>query len=229
LLSQNPQITFTIGNDVSFDEQMVEITLPYAAFDLEVSAPIVNSTTKYFPLKRAANDSQYTLGRTFLQEAYLTADYERGNFSVSPCIWDANAQADIVTIHSKNRTTVPTTSPSSSPGGPHSGSHLSIALGVTIGVLAFLCLLTALIWFLVRKRKTMPEEPAVGVPELGAEHKMPFEKPADEQRLEADSKHYYPHFEADSGALYELPASEPAAFEMHTPRRLSLNQEAEAP
>jgi hypothetical protein len=29
----------------------------------------VKNTTSYFPLKRAANDTQYTLGRAFLQEA----------------------------------------------------------------------------------------------------------------------------------------------------------------
>jgi hypothetical protein len=29
----------------------------------------VSNQTRYFPLQRAANDTQYTLGRTFLQEA----------------------------------------------------------------------------------------------------------------------------------------------------------------
>jgi hypothetical protein len=49
----------------------VDIVLPYAAFDLEASYPLVRHPTRYFPLKRAANDSQYTLGRAFLQEAYV--------------------------------------------------------------------------------------------------------------------------------------------------------------
>lgn len=49
---------------------------------------------------RAANDSQYTLGRTFLQEAYLIADYERRNFSISQCSWVENANQDIRAIRS---------------------------------------------------------------------------------------------------------------------------------
>ena len=68
LLSQNASITFEIGNDVSAGPT-VNITLPYAAFDLEIGYPHVTKNQSYFPLRRAANDTQYTLGRTFLQEA----------------------------------------------------------------------------------------------------------------------------------------------------------------
>ncbi|MCJ1444194.1 MAG: hypothetical protein MMC23_004695 [Stictis urceolatum] len=35
-----------------------------------------------FPLRRAANATQYTLGRSFLRAAYLVADYERRQFSI---------------------------------------------------------------------------------------------------------------------------------------------------
>ena len=68
LVKQNASLSFVLGNDAQGGET-VNITFPYAAFDLQVEYPIVNSTTHYFPLRRAANDSQYTLGRTFLQEA----------------------------------------------------------------------------------------------------------------------------------------------------------------
>jgi len=68
LQSQNASVSFVLGNDVN-GGATVNITLPYAAFDLQVGTPIVNSTQNYFPLRRAANDTQYTLGRTFLQEA----------------------------------------------------------------------------------------------------------------------------------------------------------------
>lgn len=67
LTSRNPNFTFVLGNSES-GGSTVSISLPYAAFDLEVSSPIVNTTTKYFPLKRG-NDTTYTLGRAFLQEA----------------------------------------------------------------------------------------------------------------------------------------------------------------
>lgn len=73
LLAQNANITFQIRTvrTNSKSDQTVNITLPYASFDLEVSYPIVESSSSYFPIRRAANQSQYTLGRTFLQEAFV--------------------------------------------------------------------------------------------------------------------------------------------------------------
>jgi Eukaryotic aspartyl protease len=68
LLQINANITFTLGNSISGGET-VDISLPYASFDLTAEYPLVTNTSQYFPLKRAADDGQYTLGRTFLQEA----------------------------------------------------------------------------------------------------------------------------------------------------------------
>lgn len=68
LLAQNATVDFTLGNGIS-GGQTVDITLPYASFDLIAKYPLVNNTSNYFPLKRASNETQYTLGRTFLQEA----------------------------------------------------------------------------------------------------------------------------------------------------------------
>ena len=65
LQAQNATVTFTIGNTI----QSVNISMPYAAFDLIAEYPLVTNRTRYFPLMRATNQSQYTLGRTFLQEA----------------------------------------------------------------------------------------------------------------------------------------------------------------
>lgn len=66
LLDMNPSLTFTLsdskGSTIGFE-------LPYAAFDLTATFPVITNDTKYFPLKRAQNDTQYTLGRVFLQEA----------------------------------------------------------------------------------------------------------------------------------------------------------------
>ena len=68
LIRQDASVSFILGNEVE-GGSTVNITLPYAAFDMTVGAPIVNTSQPYFPLRRAANDSQYTLGRTFLQES----------------------------------------------------------------------------------------------------------------------------------------------------------------
>lgn len=70
LQQQNASVTFMLGNDISGGAS-IKISLPYDAFDLQVGPPIVNTTSKYFPLRRADNDTQYTLGRAFLQESYV--------------------------------------------------------------------------------------------------------------------------------------------------------------
>ena len=82
LLKSNPSVTLSVGIQ-TLGGPTVDISLPYAAFDLQASSPYYSNATNYFPLRRAANESQYTLGRTFLQEAYIIVDYERSNFSVN--------------------------------------------------------------------------------------------------------------------------------------------------
>ncbi len=69
LLEQNASVTFTIGQTTAAGGKIMNITLPYASFDLKATPPFVNKTTNYFPLQRANDPTQYTLGRTFLQEA----------------------------------------------------------------------------------------------------------------------------------------------------------------
>ena len=68
LTKKNPSITLQIGNNET-STSTVNITLPYASLDLKATPPLVTDPTNYFPLKRAMNESQYTLGRVFLQEA----------------------------------------------------------------------------------------------------------------------------------------------------------------
>lgn len=68
LLVRNPNITFTLGNTAS-GGPTVDIALPYISFDLEATSPVVTQRSRFFPLRRATNSSQHTLGRTFMQEA----------------------------------------------------------------------------------------------------------------------------------------------------------------
>lgn len=72
LLKQNPSITFQLSNNAD-PGPAVNITLPYASFDLEVKAGYnsgVSNNSRYFPLRQASQGAeQYTLGRTFLQES----------------------------------------------------------------------------------------------------------------------------------------------------------------
>lgn len=161
LQKQNTSLTFTLAATLA-DTVGVNITFPYAAFDLEVSYPLVNTTQRYFPLHRADNDTQYTLGRVFLQEAYLTVDYGRSNFSVSQRTWELNAPKHTVNILPQNATdssgtgngtgTVPTVTAKAA-----KTSIGAIVGGIIAGVAAIAALAFG-IWFFLRHRRRAAEE-----------------------------------------------------------------------
>lgn len=123
LLEQDASLTFTLGNSVNITER-VDVTLPYAAFDLITDYPLSLTPSRYFPLMRATNDSQYTLGRTFLQEAYLIADYERSSFTISQCDWRPTSQQPKIVAIKPDSSTL-----------PHKSDHVStkIIVGSAIG------------------------------------------------------------------------------------------------
>lgn len=74
LQAVNPQITLTLGDSLTGGDT-VNIVLPFGALALPATYPFTPKDTFYFPLKAAANDSQITLGRAFLQEAYVHPAY----------------------------------------------------------------------------------------------------------------------------------------------------------
>lgn len=82
LQNLNPSVTFSLGSKAT-GSQAVNITLPYGAFDLQASNPIYPNGTNYFPLRQAADESTYTLGRAFFQEAYLLVDYEAKTYLIN--------------------------------------------------------------------------------------------------------------------------------------------------
>lgn len=147
LTSLNPSVTFTIGSS-NTGGQTVAITLPYGAFDLQLEFPNVVNTSYYFPLKRAANDTQYTLGRTFLQEAYLIADYDKSNFTIAPCIWDQNK------VSTSSIKSIVSDSSNTSAGSGSSTNVGAIAGGVVGGVVALVAIVAAVLFWLRRKKQT---------------------------------------------------------------------------
>jgi hypothetical protein len=70
LLDSNAEVSFRLS-DVESGGDTVSIKLPYSAFGLTAEYPLVENNSHYFPLKRANSSAQYTLGRVFLQEAYV--------------------------------------------------------------------------------------------------------------------------------------------------------------
>lgn len=148
LLAKNPSITFSLGNS----SQSVDIVLPYAAFDLTAGFPYIDDVTtkvKYFPLRRALNSTQYTLGRTFFQEAYVIADYERQNFSISQCDFNARATENLVAILPlEGDPTLPT---KKTPIAIIAGAAAGGALIIGLALLYFF-------WWRPRQRRKRPSE-----------------------------------------------------------------------
>lgn len=145
LLAQNASITFTLGNSDS-GGQTIDITLPYDSFDLQAQPPFTSNATRYFPLQRAANDTQYTLGRTFLQETYLIVDWERSNFSLSQCLFDpGNSQEKLISIKSVNATSTSQDAASS--------NTKTIGIGVGVAVAVVLLVGGFGAFFVLQKRK----------------------------------------------------------------------------
>lgn len=145
LTTQNASVIFRLSNSTSGSGPLVDITLPYAAFDLTMEYPLVRNTTRYFPLARAANESQYTLGRTFLQEAYVIADYERRNFSIFQCSWVENAQQDIKSI------LMPVNATDSGASTPLSPSGKA---GIAVGTVAAVSAVISVLYFFVFRRRS---------------------------------------------------------------------------
>ncbi|KXS94286.1 hypothetical protein AC578_6799 [Pseudocercospora eumusae] len=53
-----------------------------AKLQIELS-PEAFGNFSYFPLRRAADNTQFVLGRTFFQETCITVDWTRGNYTLS--------------------------------------------------------------------------------------------------------------------------------------------------
>jgi hypothetical protein len=148
---ENAQLTFTFTlSDIQSSGDDVNITLPYDAFDLQMTFPAIpgtsygatNSSAYYFPLKQATNEAQYVIGRAFLQEAYIITDYERNTFSVHQAIHIADPIG--------NTSIVSITRPSdSSLSPPPTSSKKGLSKGAIIGIVITAAMLVAILCFVI--------------------------------------------------------------------------------
>lgn len=137
-----PTLTFALGASTT-GGIITRFDFPYAAFDLQGQYPVFPNATRYFPIRRAANDSQYTVGRVFLQETYLTVDSERGIFNVSQARFsNPMPSADLVAISSPDA--------ANSTTGRLSGGAIG---GIVAGAVGALIILAAVVFWWVRRRR----------------------------------------------------------------------------
>ena len=139
LLKRNANVTLKLGPSAVSGES-VDIVMPYRSFDLTISSPFINGSSKYFPLRRAQNSTQYTLGRVFLQQAYVIADYERHTFSVHQALFPSTSTPqDVIAIRplDEQQTPVSQLPPKSTPSNSplSTGAVIGIAIGAPIPLL----------------------------------------------------------------------------------------------
>ena len=166
-LATNTTVNFRLAISKS-GGATVNIALPFEALAPKIQYPLVTNTTRYFPLQRAANDTQYTLGRAFLQEAYLTVDYDRGNFTITQCTWNQGAAPLITTILPPNSTKI-----NKSNQGPKSIPVGGIAGGV-IGFCVIVAVVLIGLWWYVKHRKSEVETVEEDGQTPQAHHSTPF-------------------------------------------------------
>ena len=188
LLERNPSVTFVLEST----DGSINVTLPYGAFDLTAAYPLlgaqadVSNTSRYFPLQPTNNASNFILGRTFLQEAYLTVDYDRNNFSIAPAtlpsaIPGSSQQSSIVPILPPNYDS--STAHQNVDGGTRSRLNTATIAGIVVGAAAVVAVLVAVAQIIIRRRdrssraRRLREEHEQDVarlkPEIDGEAKLP--------------------------------------------------------
>jgi hypothetical protein len=200
LLERNASVTFKLGQGPD-SQETVKITLPYAAFDQKATPPYQNiaAASNYFPLRRV-NAAEATLGRVFMQEAYVTIDYEVSRFQVAQVAWDQTAEKNLVAIPPANASTddslwtspnwspkLPTDSPTgtnrvTSTGASSDSESSSLGAGaiagIAVGAAAVVGLIGAFVFFYLRRQKRKKAAAAAAVAAAAA---APSEKPTSSQ------------------------------------------------
>lgn len=95
LLNQNFSLNFMLVSYADAGSKSaipVNISLPYSSLAMKLSYPYVPAAndTWYLPIRmgnESDSNSNYVLGRTFLQEAYLIANYDKNYFKVHQVNW----------------------------------------------------------------------------------------------------------------------------------------------
>ena len=222
LVNWNLTFKFVLA-DLPGSSNSISLTLPYAAFDLQLTYPFTglnatqfSSATRYFPLRKAANDTQYTIGRAFLQETYLVVDYERNSFSVYQANFAADASTNTKLIditRPSNSSLIRSKAPSSR--GLKKGAIIGIAVGAGIAVLCsvgiFICCVC------VRQRRaacTTDEKKESGTTEADRTLTRRLRDwllgiPKPDRPTEIDGKTRDVHEAPADAGLVELPATNP--------------------
>jgi hypothetical protein len=193
LLKKNPTVSFKVGPQVS--GASITIDMPYWNFyQTATSAYVGNSSGLYFPLRRAANDTQYVLGRTFLQSAHISADYERSTFNLSQALYPSSSiKENIIAVLAP----LEETSPGEGGNGNSSGSAgigTGAIAGIAVGAFVIFALVATAIFIMYRRKKKAKSEEAHELDDTHIQNTQLYEASGD------DLKH-----EVGEGMRHEVP------------------------
>lgn len=225
-------LTFTF----SAGSKEQEINVPFSLLDLELTTPLTASKTRYFPCRPFVPHAgePYHLGRAFLQAALLVQNWETNTTWLSqapgpnvtvpstPVIieendttiaqmpyapawlstWNGTLRDSNWTQSQGSNTTEPSTSPEST-----SLSGGTIA-GIVIGAVAGLAIISAAIFFLVRRRRSKNGYGDVALISFDEDKNGHHEVPSYEHKGDVEGLSSSPRFEADSVHVNELPSND---------------------
>lgn len=234
-LSRNPVVSFQVGPEVT--GASATIRLPYWNFYLAVqnsssTAGIARGVFR-FPIKQAAKDTQYMLGRSFLQSAYLSADYERNSFNLSQALFPTSAtKENLVPIPPLTLLTKP-----DQPGSSNRTLGTGVIAGIAAGGTIAAVIIATLLYLLYRRKEKKKQTKSLELDDNELENMVTHEMPGDEVKhemqvgtgqkhemagdldhkieLSASNEQEKPlEMEDSQREVYELPATESKRAEM---------------
>ncbi|KAG9850960.1 hypothetical protein KCU98_g4839, partial [Aureobasidium melanogenum] len=219
-------LTFTFSDDS-------EINVPFSLLNLELDTPLTASKTRYFPCRPfTPHEGQpYHLGRAFLQAALLVQNWETNTTWLSqapgpnvtglstPVIIEETdtaiaqmpyAPAWLTTWNGTLRDSNWTQglgSNSSNPSAPSESTSLSggTIAGIVIGAVAGLAIISAAIFFFIRRRRSKNGYGDVALISFDEDKNGHHEVPKYEHKEDALPS---PTYEADSAHVNELPSND---------------------
>lgn len=137
---------------------VVNITIPIKSFVASLQYPFAKEAIKYgqpavpyFMLRKATNSSEFIIGRSFLQEAYIRTKYDSGVFGIHQASFPNDPDKDAKPIRINRPSNSPYPPPP--PNKDHHGLTTPQMIGIAVGVVAFCTLLVAGLCCWRRRRK----------------------------------------------------------------------------
>lgn len=161
------------------------INVPFGILNLTLESPLVSEPTPYFPCSPLQNGQTATLGRAFLQAAFLAQNWQTGRIFLSQAPGPRHQSESLRPIGSDDTQLTPISNPpswsstwtsaipawddSNQPDGSGGLSGVATA-GIVVGCVALLVIVAGLaIWFIRRKKQKQNwTKPGEGPAELSA-------------------------------------------------------------